>query len=186
MQQQSNDSSSSTYIASSPKTDPWSNQPRIVIPGDCLTNMISSSTSPISVQALPFGRPEVDLQHLGLNIATEFLFWKEENLALLEMSFPAIDRDVLEEVLVETDYNIGVAVDLIRSRVDVINDMDGGEISLEMNDMMHCTRNGDHQTAHEWVLVQDDWVVVEEKEGVVFPRVNIQVSATSQQHYYRY
>ncbi|KAG9410657.1 hypothetical protein AC1031_018680 [Aphanomyces cochlioides] len=117
-------------------------RPQIVVPKECLTMM--TKTSPLSVHALH----------------AEFLFWKEENLALLEMSFPAMDRDILEEVLVETEFDLGAAVDVIRSRVDVINDM-GGEVSLDA--MLH--QYGETtRSAHEWVLIQDDWEIVDDTQ----------------------
>ncbi|KDO30323.1 hypothetical protein SPRG_05034 [Saprolegnia parasitica CBS 223.65] len=118
-------------------------RPQIVVPSDCLS-MMTMTSSPISVQAVHSGTLEDEMKCFGLDVATEFLFWKEENLALLEMSFPAMDRDLLEDVLIETNYDLGAAVDMIRARVDVIN---------------AWTAN---HTPHEWVLVTDDWVVVDE------------------------
>ncbi|RHZ09479.1 hypothetical protein DYB31_015944, partial [Aphanomyces astaci] len=62
------------------------------------------------------------------------------------------------EVLVETEFDLGAAVDVIRSRVDVINDM-GVEVSLD--DMLQ--HYGEHRrSAHEWVLIQDDWEVIDD------------------------
>ncbi|CAK4671521.1 unnamed protein product [Aphanomyces euteiches] len=118
-----------------------------------------TKTSPLSVHALHAG-VECELSYMGYDFAAEFLFWKEENLALLEMSFPAMDRDILEEVLVETEFDLGAAVDVIRSRVDVINDM-GGEVSLDA--MLH--QYGEPtRSAHEWVLIQDDWEIVDDTQ----------------------
>ncbi|EQC40456.1 hypothetical protein SDRG_02350, partial [Saprolegnia diclina VS20] len=134
-------------------------RPQIVVPSDCLS-MMTMTSSPISVQAVHSGTLEDEMKCFGLDVATEFLFWKEENLALLEMSFPAMDRDLLEDVLIETNYDLGAAVDMIRARVDVINDMDG-EVSLALDDMMRHQIGSSH-TPHEWVLVTDDWVVVDE------------------------
>ncbi|RHY26136.1 hypothetical protein DYB32_007852 [Aphanomyces invadans] len=123
---------------------------------ECVNMM--SKTSPLSVHALHSGTAlECELSNMGYDVAAEFLFWKEENLALLEMSFPAMDRDILEEVLVETEFDLGAAVDVIRSRVDVINDM-GVEVSLD--DMLQ--HYGEHRrSAHEWVLIQDDWEIID-------------------------
>ncbi|ETW05009.1 hypothetical protein H310_04068 [Aphanomyces invadans] len=131
-------------------------RPHIVIPKECVNMM--SKTSPLSVHALHSGTAlECELSNMGYDVAAEFLFWKEENLALLEMSFPAMDRDILEEVLVETEFDLGAAVDVIRSRVDVINDM-GVEVSLD--DMLQ--HYGEHRrSAHEWVLIQDDWEIID-------------------------
>ncbi|OQS04683.1 hypothetical protein THRCLA_03102 [Thraustotheca clavata] len=136
-------------------------RPQIVVPTDCLS-MMTTTSSPISVQAVHTGTLEDEMKCFGLNVATEFLFWKEENLSLLEMSFPAMDREILEDVLIETNYDLGAAVDLIRARVDVVNDMDG-EVSLALDDIMRQHT----QTPHEWVLVQDDWVVIDDKHKIL-------------------
>ncbi|KAF0758274.1 hypothetical protein DYB28_004739 [Aphanomyces astaci] len=135
----------------------FATRPHIVIPKECMNMM--SKTSPLSVHALHAGTAlECELSNMGYDVAAEYLFWKEENLALLEMSFPAMDRDILEEVLVETEFDLGAAVDVIRSRVDVINDM-GVEVSLD--DMLQ--HYGEHRrSAHEWVLIQDDWEVIDD------------------------
>ncbi|OQR80832.1 hypothetical protein ACHHYP_17144 [Achlya hypogyna] len=143
-------------------------RPQIIVASDCLSVMTTTS-SPVSVQAVHTGTLEDEMKCFGLDVATEFLFWKEENLALLEMSFPAMDRDILEDVLVETQYDLGAAVDMIRARVDVVNDMDG-EVSLALDDIMRH-QYGTSQTPHEWVLVQDDWVVVDEKHNAL-PRLD--------------
>ncbi|KAF0687129.1 Aste57867_21100 [Aphanomyces stellatus] len=139
-------------------------RPHIVVPKECLSMI--AKTSPLSVHALhPGAALESELSCMGYDVAAEFLFWKEENLALLEMSFPAMDRDILEEVLMETEFDLGAAVDVIRARVDVINDM-GGEVSLDSM-LQYYGEEPPHSrsASHEWVLIQDDWELIDDAMG---------------------
>jgi len=100
--------------------------------------------------------PSTELDRLGFDNTTEFLFWKEDELELLEVTFPEIERELLEEVFEEHAYDRNTVVEVIRARVDVATSLRSprnidGEFSCTYEEMKL-----ESTPSEDWVFVQEE------------------------------
>lgn len=91
-----------------------------------------------------------------------------QKLAVLREVYPSLDQEVLEDVLMAADYRVDVAAqlasDLVLERLMTSSgdELDGVQMELDEDDEEAWVELRSHiPDAQRWVLVQDDWEMVD-------------------------